>query len=53
MDPPGQPHNMPIVFISSSSEDLKSYRSSILDAALGADFHPIMMELVWCPTREL
>jgi formylglycine-generating enzyme required for sulfatase activity len=36
--------NIPVAFISSTSEDLKTYRASARDAAIGASFHPIMME---------
>ncbi len=35
---------VPIVFISSTSEDLKSYREAARDAAIDADFLPRMME---------
>ena len=35
---------MPIVFISSTAEDLKPYRAAARDAAVGADFLPRMME---------
>jgi len=35
---------LPIVFISSTKEDLESYRLAARDAAMRAGFHPIMME---------
>lgn len=35
---------IPVVFISSTSEDLKPYREAARDAALKATFHPDMME---------
>jgi len=35
---------VPIVFISSTAEDLKPYRAAARDAAVGADFLPRMME---------
>src|SRR5437016_5080589 len=34
----------PVVFVSSTSEDLKQYRALVRDAALSAGFHPDMME---------
>jgi formylglycine-generating enzyme required for sulfatase activity len=34
----------PIAFISSTSEDLKAYRDAARDGAIGARFHPEMME---------
>ena len=34
----------PVVFISSTSEDLKPHRKAVRDAALAAGFHPRMME---------
>ncbi len=37
-------NDIPVVFISSTSEDLKKYREACRDAALGAKFHPEMME---------
>src|SRR4051812_32697695 len=36
--------DIPVVFLSSTSEDLKKYRESARDAALAARFHPEMME---------
>jgi serine phosphatase RsbU (regulator of sigma subunit) len=39
-----EPSDLPIVFISSTSEDLKIYREGARDAALSARFHPEMME---------
>lgn len=36
--------DLPIVFISSTREDLESYRQAARDAAVRAGFHPIMME---------
>ncbi|MCI0496427.1 SUMF1/EgtB/PvdO family nonheme iron enzyme [candidate division KSB1 bacterium] len=36
--------DLPIVFISSTKEDLESYRLAARDAAMRAGFHPIMME---------
>ena len=36
--------DMPIVFISSTKEDLELYRQAACDASMKADFHPIMME---------
>jgi serine phosphatase RsbU (regulator of sigma subunit) len=35
---------IPVAFISSTSEDLKKYREGARDAALGARFHPDMQE---------
>ena len=35
---------IPLVFISSTSEDLKPYREAARDAAIEAGFHPVMME---------
>lgn len=38
------PTQIPIVFVSSTSEDLIPYREAVRDAALSAQFHPDMME---------
>ena len=38
------PNRIPVVFISSTSEDLKAYRKRARDAALAAGFYPRMME---------
>jgi len=38
------PENVPVVFISSTAEDLKPYRAAARDAAIAAGFHPEMME---------
>lgn len=36
--------DIPVVFISSTSDDLTKYREAARDAALAAKFHPEMME---------
>jgi formylglycine-generating enzyme required for sulfatase activity len=41
---PGRADAVPIVFISSTSEDLKLYRAEARDAAISAGFLPVMME---------
>jgi hypothetical protein len=38
------PRQIPTVFVSSTSEDLKPYRQAARDAAVSARFHPEMME---------
>lgn len=39
-----QRRDIPVVFISSTSEDLKPHRERVRDAAIMAGFHPVMME---------
>ena len=36
--------SIPAVFISSTVEDLKPYREAARDAAIAANFHPVMQE---------
>jgi len=36
--------NIPVVFVSSTSEELKPYRQAAKEAAVSARFHPEMME---------